>query len=248
MITLLRFSEEHAQYKPIFIFKITFVCVYIYINKHIYLFIHREKESKRIYNEIINKGLLWAVGLYVSMQFSSQSHGLAQPVSNPNSTGYATLEVHSGFFGIEILPFMCSPPYPFLSPRQAPLIHLYIQEMKMHKSHRESFFLSNPMDLFHRDITWYLCGICHCCLFPSEIFSSIAFWDIICYWFSSSFSISSAGCTCLAQPLITCEPQLGHCPWPLLFFLHLFSLSNLTHSCGPTTICKQMTPKYISPA
>ena len=75
---------------------------------------------------------------------------------------------------------------------------------------------------------------------------SIAFWDTACYWFSSSFSISSAGCICLAQPLITCEPQLGHWPWPLLFFLHLFSLSNLTHSCGPTTICKQMTPKYVS--
>ena len=104
------------------------------------------------------------------------------------------------------------------------------------------------MELLHPDVTWSLCGIWHGCLLPSEILSSAAFWNTTCYWFSSSFSLSSTGCIRLAQPLITCEPHLGHCPWPLLFFLRLLSLSNLTHSCGATYICKQMTLKHASPA
>lgn len=37
----------------------------------------------------------------------------------------------------------------------------------------------------------------------------------------------------------------GHCPWPLLLFPYLFSLSNFTHSCGPTTICTHMTLKCV---
>lgn len=78
------------------------------------------------------------------------------------------IELHSGFFRIESVLFMCSPYHPFLSPRKA------LRNEDTEVSQTESFYLWNPKDLLHHDVTWSLCGVSHCCLLPSEILTSTA--------------------------------------------------------------------------